>query len=312
MPSPWNEKELIMARLTVLLAAVSFGGASVAAAAAGLEYPRAQLLIEPAALARPQAASRFVILDARDRKSFEAERIPGARWVDAAAWAKAFGAGQDAKGWSTRIGGLGITRGSKVVVYDDSLFRDAGRVWWILRYWGVDDVRLLNGNFSAWKKARLPTETIKPTPPEPVEFAVIPRPERLATKAQLVAALEGQKLQLVDARSEKEYCGLDKGANKRGGAIPGAKHLEWTDLIDKPTQRFKTPEQLHKLLADAGIELDKPTATYCQSGGRASVMAFGMELMGASQVRNYYASWAEWSGAEEAPIVTHQPAKKSP
>jgi len=301
-----------MARLLVLLAALSLGWSSIAAASAGADYPRAELLLEPAALARPEAARRFVVLDARDRKSFEAERIPGARWVDAAAWAKAFGSGQDAKGWSMRIGGLGIARGAKVVVYDDGLFKDAGRVWWILRYWGVDDVRLLSGNFSGWKKAGLAAETIESRPPEPVEFAVSPRPNRLATKAQLLAALKGQKLQLVDARSENEYCGLDKGVNKRGGAIPGARHLEWTDLIDRPTQRFKTPEQLRKLLADAGIEPGKPTATYCQSGGRASVMAFGLELMGASEVRNYYASWAEWSGAGETPIVTHQPVEKSP
>jgi thiosulfate/3-mercaptopyruvate sulfurtransferase len=285
---------------------------AVLAIASPTDYPRPDLLIEPAALARPEAGARLVVLDARDRKSFERERIPGARWVDAAAWAKAFDNGKDARGWSGRIGGLGIGRGSKVVVYDDGLFKDAGRVWWILRYWGVDDVRLLNGNWTGWKKAGLPAETDKPGAPKSAEFLAPGQPRRLATKDQLLAALGTAGLQLVDARSEAEYCGLDKGKNKRAGAVPQAKHLEWTDLIDKPTQRFKTPDQLRKLFAAAGIELDKPTATYCQSGGRASVMAFGMELMGAGEVSNYYASWAEWSSAEDTPIATPKPAKKSP
>ena len=50
----------------------------------------------------------------------------------------------------------------------------------------------------------------------------------------------------MDARSEGEFCGTDKLKNKRAGAIPGAKHLEWIDLIDKETQRFKTPDQLRQ------------------------------------------------------------------
>ena len=118
-----------------------------------------------------------------------------------------------------------------------------------------------------------------------------------------MASLKDSSLQIVDARSEGEFCGTDKLKNKRGGAIPGAKHLEWIDLIDKETQRFKTPDQLRKLFADAEISLDRPTATHCQSGGRASVMAFGMELMGAASVANYYASWGEWGNADDTPIV---------
>ncbi len=71
-----------------------------AAAADKAEYPRPELLLEPAALAKPETAGQFVVLDARARKAFDENRIPGARWVDAAAWAKAFGSGKDAAAWS--------------------------------------------------------------------------------------------------------------------------------------------------------------------------------------------------------------------
>ena len=111
----------------------------------------------------------------------------------------------------------------------------------------------------------------------------------------------------MDARSAKEFCGDDVRA-KRGGAIPGAKHLEWTDLLDPRTGKFKPAPELAKVFADAGIDPSKPTTTYCQSGGRASVLAFGLELMGGKDVRNYYRSWNEWGNDPDTPVAT--PKKK--
>ena len=193
------------------------------------------------ALAKAEIARQFVILDAREQKPYDEGHLPGAVRVDAAAWANAFKDGKDAEGWSARIGNLGIRAESKVVVYDGNAFNEAARVWWILRYWGVDDVRLLNGNWTTWKKSGLAVET-DPKPPSPVSaFTAKPRSKRLATKGQVLASLQDNSLQIVDARSEGEFCGTDKRKNKRAGAIPGAKHLEWIDLIDKETQRFKTP-----------------------------------------------------------------------
>jgi thiosulfate/3-mercaptopyruvate sulfurtransferase len=268
-------------------------------------------LIEPVSLSRPQVARQLVILDARDQKSFNEGRIPQARWVDAAAWAKAFKDGKDSEGWGKRIGQLGIGPDSKVVIYDAVLAKDAARIWWILRYWGVKDARLLNGGWKGWQSAKLPVEKDQPRPPTPTDFTAAPLAKRLVTKQQLIAALKDHQLQIVDARSEKEFCGLDPMENKRAGSIPGAKHLEWIDLIDKETQRFKGPDQLRKLFREAGIDLREPTAAHCQSGGRASVMVFGMELMGAGDVGNYYASWAEWGNSADTPIVKNKPQEKA-
>ncbi len=104
----------------------------------------------------------------------------------------------------------------------------------------------------------------------------------------------------MDARSAQEYCGTLETA-KRNGAIPGATHLEWSDTVD-PTGRFKSPKELTQLLRRAGIDPVRPTITYCQSGGRAAVMAFVLELMGGKDVRNYYRSWGEWGNAEDTPV----------
>src|SRR5262249_19004808 len=124
----------------------------------------------------------------------------------------------------------------------------------------------------------------------------------LATKDFVLGQLKDKKYQIVDARSEKEHCGDVKLA-KRGGAIPGAMHLEWSDAFDADTHRFKSAADLAQILRDAGLALDRPTVPYCQSGGRAAVMAFTLELMGANEVRNYYRSWSEWGNADETPVV---------
>jgi thiosulfate/3-mercaptopyruvate sulfurtransferase len=281
---------------------------SLALAADTTGYPRPELLLEPAALAKPDVARQFVVLDARNRKAFDAGRVPGARWVDATAWAKAFASGKDAEGWSRRIGALGIDGTSHVVVYDSVFSKDAARIWWILRYWGAQHACLLNGGWAGWKAAGVPIEAGKPQAPAASTFEATPQVKRLATKGQLLDALKDKSLQIVDARSEGEFCGIDQQTNKHAGAIPGAKHLEWIDLIDKQTQRFKTAEQIRLLFREAGIALQRPTATHCQSGGRAAVMAFAMELMGASDVSNYYPGWGEWGNADDTPIVV-EPSK---
>jgi thiosulfate/3-mercaptopyruvate sulfurtransferase len=284
----------------MMLAVVLGSGIGVGAGEAA--YPRSELLMEPTEFAKPQVGRQFVVLDVRIQERYDRGHMPGARRVDHDGWKAAFADGRDADGWSRRIGKLGIGPETKVVVYDDAAMKNAARIWWILRYWGVDDVRLLNGAWRGWTSAGLPTTEDAPPPVAPVEFKATPRSKRLATKRQILESLAGGGLQLVDTRSEGEFCGLARGRNQKAGAIPGAKHLEWSDLIDLDTQRFKPSQTLRQLFDRAGIDLDRPTAAYCQSGGRASVMAFGLELMGVKDVRNYFRSWNEWGNAPDTPV----------
>ncbi len=187
------------------------------------------------------------------------------------------------------------------MVYDDNLSKDAARMWYILRYWGFEDVRILNGGWKAWLAVGGKTER-ETAPVGKIQIELKPNAERLATKDQLLDLLKGKTPQIVDARSEGEFCGTQETA-KRNGAIPGAVHLEWSDTIEKETGKFKSADQLAKLFEKAGIDPTKPAITYCQSGGRAAVMAFGLELMGGKDVRNYYRSWAEWGNDPDTPIV---------
>ena len=268
-------------------------------------YPRSELLREPFELKARLRETR--ILDARAKAKYEASFIPGAVWVDTAEWARAINTEPDQVAWAKRIGRLGIKADTPVVVYDDVRSNNAARIWWILRYWGVRDVRLLNGGWPGWLAAGF-KRSIDAAEVKAVDPGLAVQTKRLATKADVLAALKDKKLQIVDARSQGEHCGT-KALAKRGGSIPGAAHLEWSDLLDARTQRFKPPEELRRLFKEAGIDPQRPTATYCQSGGRAAVMAFALELMGGKDVRNYYRSWAEWGNAEDTPVAKPKPKK---
>lgn len=263
------------------------------------KYPRADLLIEPADLAKAETAKPYRILDTRGKSSYREGHIPGAWWVDVATWTRAAKNLHDRAAWEKLIGGLGIDPDTRVVVYGSELPSTA-RVWWLLRYWGIRDVRLLNGGWKAWSQEGPVSRQVPEVPKTTVKLT--PHPERLALKDQLLRSLKDHSFQIVDTRSTPEYCGTTRTAT-RNGAIPGSIHREWSDLIDRRTGRFKSPAELARLLHDSGIDTKRPTVTYCQSGGRAAVMAFALELMGMKDVRNYYRSWSEWGNAADTPIV---------
>jgi thiosulfate/3-mercaptopyruvate sulfurtransferase len=270
----------------------------LSAADAKPAYPRPDLLVEPGDIARLTEGGKARVVDCRGKAAYEAGHVPGAVVLAAASWAQAFKP-DDRDGWARRIGALGIDSDTTVVVYDDTRAKDAARVWWILGYWGVRDVRLLNGGWKGWQASGGPVEKGEHRV-EAVRPVLSPRPGRLATKAFVLEHLGGRS-QVVDARSEGEFCGTAVTA-KRNGAVPGAAHLEWSDTLDR-SGRFKGPNELAKLFRDAGIDTSRPSITYCQSGGRAAVMAFALELMGGKDVRNYYRSWSEWGNAPDTPVA---------
>jgi thiosulfate/3-mercaptopyruvate sulfurtransferase len=265
-------------------------------------YPRPELIIEPTAL--HERLTRVVILDARSQKAYDAGHITGAVRVDVPALSKAFNTEVDAEAWAKRLGDLGVDVNTPVVIYGDA-WPESARLWWILRFWGIEHARLLNGGFAAWTAARLPVAT-EPTMPTRVAGRVAPT-NRLATREQVLEVLKDKSSQLMDARSSAEYCG-DAGSAKHRGAIPGAVNLEWNQFIDAKTGKLKSAEEISEVLQKSGIDPAKPIVTYCQSGGRASMAAFVLELMGGDKVRNYYRSWAEWGNTDDTPVM--KPEKK--
>src|SRR5262249_32656470 len=186
------------------------------------------------------------VLDARPRPEYTAGHIPGAVWVDVKRWqelARQEGGLHDASAWAKEVGRLGVGRDTPVVVYGRSL-PDTARVWWTLKYVGLPDVMILDGGWDLWVKEKRPADAAVPTveavPSEPKFQA-----GRLEESGPLKEALGSGKVAVVDARTAAEFTGKDV-RGKRGGHIPGAKNLEWKELLAEDG-RFKPPEQLREL-----------------------------------------------------------------
>ncbi|MEM1304420.1 MAG: rhodanese-like domain-containing protein [Planctomycetota bacterium] len=278
-----------MGRPLLPLLAVLIGAAPAVAADAD-DYARPELLTDQPELTRLllDAERRVVVLDVRSQRDYAAGAVPTARRIDIAEWKAAFGDGSDAEGWGERLGRLGIDAQTTVVVYDAATSPNATRAWWILKYWGVDDTRLIDGGYRAWTPPG-PAKTL--APPPPTLFIAEPQPDRLATRGEVLDAVSEDRRRgvcLVDTRT---------GVELLAGKIPTAAHSDWVRYVDPATGRLRTPGELRRLLAEVGFEPTLPAVTYCRTGGRASVVAFVMELMGGKQVANYYGSWNDWSKA---------------
>ncbi len=249
------------------------------------------------------------LLDTRPRGEYDKGHLPGAVWVDARA-AEALAARPggltDRAAWESWIEPIGIGPDTRVLVYDAKRQLDAARLWWLLRYLGVERVGLIDGGFPSWEHQGRPTTTEVPKI-APRSLRVRFRAERLATRADVLRALERGGAQVIDARSEAEHTG-DQRRSKRAGRIPTACRVEWSDLVDKDG-RFLDEATLRARLARAGVKAGEPVITHCQSGGRASVDAFAFERLGLA-TRNYYLGWSDWGNADETPIETGPPRKR--
>lgn len=276
--------------MTTLLLAVH-----LAAAEPPADYPRPNLLVE---VTDPKVKD-YHLLDVRPKEKYGKGTVHGAVNVDPGPWSEAILAGKaGAAFWKAELAKVGVAPNRPTVILADDV-RDAARVWWMLKYAGVPDVRVLNGGWKAWTAAKLPTENSQSAAvAEPHDWK--PDPSRLADKKHVLEQLKGGA-KCVDARTKGEFTG-EKALAKKGGRIPGATHLEWVDLLDPKTDKFLPPAGLLKLVKGHNIDLDKPQITYCQGGGRAAVVAFGLELAGAKDVRNYYPSWGEWGNADDTPV----------
>ncbi len=126
--------------------------------------------------------------------------------------------------------------------------------------------------------------------------------DRLATWRDVLDRLGHSEAVIVDTRSDGEYCGTTVRA-KRGGAIPGAVHIEWTRNLG-PDGRFKPAGELRDMYVSAGVTSDREVITYCHGGYRAAHTYLALRLLGYPRVRNYLGSWKEWGDREDLPIET--------
>ena len=193
---------------------------------------------------------------------------------------------------------LGVSDDSRVVIYDAMGGAWAARVWWMLRWVGFDNAALLDGGQSAWTTAGYSLSTDGPNRPGGA-LTVNLRPELIVDRDEVLAAVEDDSVNIIDALPEGQYRG-DFTMYARPGHIPGATNVPSQSLLDD-TGRFKSHEQLDGLFKE---DRETRTITYCGGGIAASADAFVMTRLGFKDVAVYTASLQEWSVDPELPMTT--------
>ena len=271
-------------------------------------YENPQLLISPQVLAgrlgfTGQPDDGVIVVDLRPAEQFAAGHLPGAVHLDlfGISLVDTTPAPLDAFLWiiAHLLTSRGVDPEHTVVVYDERSGIRAARAFWFLELFGHPDVRLLDGGFGAWQRAGLPT-TRDAHSPGRATWDVGRNDDRLATWKDVHTRLGSAECVILDTRSDGEHQGTTVRA-KRGGAIPGAVHIEWTrNLADDGT--FKSAAGLRAMYEAVGVTSDKDVVTYCQGGYRAAHSYLALRLIGFPRVRNYLGSWKEWGDREDLPI----------
>lgn len=237
---------------------------------------------------------------------FAAEHIPGAIYFDMDAVADLSTGLQhmlpSSDFFSQEAGKLGLSNNKLLVIYDVVGLKSAPRVWWTFRTMGVEDVYILDGGLPKWKaegRAVTNEKTILP----PARFDARLFHGAVRNHADMLAAIEDDTVQIVDARAEGRWRGVDPEPRPHlsSGRMPGSKNVPYMMLLDE-NGCLKDVDALRQIFESRGVDLGKPIITTCGSGATAAVLTLALDTLGHSQLGLYDGSWSEWASREDSPI----------
>ncbi|NQU59682.1 MAG: 3-mercaptopyruvate sulfurtransferase [Rhodospirillales bacterium] len=285
-----------------------------------MDYANPQALVSAAWLTRNLDAKGVKVVDAtyflpganRDAKAeFAAQHIPGAVFFDiddvCLNGSDLPHMLPDADTFSAKVSALGIANTDKVVVYDtNGGGMAAARVWWTFRVFSHDDVVLLNGGMKVWLAEGRPMTNEAPAP-APADYAGRKNDSLVRDIEQMLANVESGNEQVIDARTKERFEGTapEPREGTRSGHIPGSLNLPFFQLMDNENNlAMRNADEIAAVFAGAGLDLDRPVIASCGSGVTASMLAFGLFLLGKEDVAVYDGSWSEWGMRQDTPIET--------
>ena len=260
----------------------------------------------------PTYGEKVEITTVSGRENYAKGHIPGAAYVDLLGELTdrnqqgMYAPMPPAEQFAAVMSRMGVGDGTRAVLYDDFLGMYAARVWWMLRAFGFDNAAVLNGGLPKWRSEGRPLSTEPATYPS-ATFVPRPRPELIASKEDVLAAIANKKVCLINALLEPEYTGAPGFPHHYGrpGHIPRSVNVPFTSVVDmNANNQFVSAEELRKRFADAGALTSDRVITYCGGAIAASQTALLLTLLGKENVAVYNGSMVEWGADPNLPLVT--------
>ncbi len=276
-----------------------------------------KILYTPEEIHKLNQEGKVTLIDVRDEAFYNEFHIDGSVNIPEIFYFLSMSSDEDLLTLQSTFGKhfseAGVSDNKLLIFYEDSLTKrycGSCRGYLIGRYLGHPQPGILYGGLDTWKSRGFPVSK-EPPVIEPTSFQIRLHPELIATKKDVLKAIDDSKIMLLDDRDEDEWTsqssspyGVDFAPRK--GHIPGAVWIEWRHFMelkhDYPA--FKSNKVIQAMCQEKGITPDKEIIIYCFKGSRASNTYVALTLAGYKKVRVYFASWNEWSRDPDLPIST--------
>ncbi len=263
------------------------------------------LIIEPSELKPHLKSDGVLIIDLSSPATYVQYHIPGAvflnyEWLVRIEQPR-MGLLPSEEQLTNVLSSLGLTKDTHIVVYDDEGGGRACRFLWTLDVVGHKHYSLLNGGLQAWSGQgnEVSSEITYPTPKA---YKIEMNLEPVATRQYILDHLSDDNVMIFDNRSPAEFNGTKVFA-QRGGHIPGAINMDWTNVMDMENDRRLKPEaELREMLDNQGITTDKTIVMHCQAHHRSAHTYIVLKSLGYENIKGYPGAWSDWGNEPNTPI----------